>query len=325
MIFDAAPLWGEGPMKRLTENKIILVVRQTRLDELIGRYNTLEQAKFYVEHLGADFTDYLKEHDQYKRSAAVAETLLQQLGRLQVLKREFLPNFLFGAEDTVVVLGQDGLVANTLKYLGQQVVVGVNPDPSRWDGILLPFKVNELSLIIPEVFRNERKIETVTMAKAELTNGQSLHAVNDFFIGAKTHVSARYSVRIGDRKENQSSSGIIVSTGLGSTGWLKSVLAGAAGIAGAATHQSIRIEEMGRFPWNAEYLCFSVREPFPSGTTGTSIVYGRINRNKPMNLESHMAGNGVIFSDGIENDFLEFNSGMRATIQLADKCGHLIV
>jgi len=312
-------------VRRLTENKIILIIRQTRLDELISRYNTLEQAKFYIEHLGADFTDYLQEHDQYNRSVVVAETIMQQIGRVQVLKREFLPNFTFGNDDTVVVLGQDGLVANTLKYLEQQVVVGVNPDPARWDGVLLPFQVDDLGLIIPEIFKNQRKIETITMAKAELTNGQSLYAVNDFFIGAKTHVSARYCVSIGGKQENQSSSGIIVSTGLGSTGWMKSVLAGAAGIAGAIANKNIQIEDGGRFAWDAGQLRYSVREPFPSGTTGTSIVYGQITKRKPMTLESQMAGNGVIFSDGVENDFLEFNSGMRATIQVANRCGHLVV
>ena len=312
-------------MKRLTENKIVLIVRQTRLDELITRYNTLDQAKFYIEHLGADFSDYLREHDQYKRAVAVAETVLQQLGRLQTLKREFLPNFMFGATDTVVVLGQDGLVANTLKYLEQQVVIGVNPDPARWDGILLPFQVEDLIKIIPEVFLSQRQTSTVTMAKAELTDGQSLYAVNDFFIGAKTHVSARYTVSIDDREENQSSSGIIISTGLGSTGWLKSVLAGATGIAGTIINQNIEVEDQGRFAWDAEYLQYSVREPFSSRTTGASVVFGSIMKHRPMGLESHMAGNGVIFSDGLESDFLEFNSGMRASIKVADKSGHLVI
>ena len=311
-------------MKRLTENKIVLVTRQTRLDELIARYNTLEQAKFYVEHLGADFSDYLQEHDQYKRSVAVAETLLQSLGRVQVLRREFLPNFLFGEEDTIVVLGQDGLVANTLKYLYRQVVIGVNPDPKRWDGILLPFLVDDLTQIVPEVFNRQRQIKTVTMAKAELTDGQRLYAVNDFFIGAKTHVSARYSVNIAGRQEDQSSSGLIVSTGLGSSGWLRSVLTGAAGIASTFTKQPITAEQEGRLSWDAEQLCYSVREPFPSGTTGTSIVFGRITKQEPMTLVSRMTGNGIIFSDGIEADFLEFNSGMGATIQVADKVGRLV-
>lgn len=53
-----------------------------------------------------------------------------------MIDRSLLPNFLFGDDDIVVAIGQDGLVANTLKYLTEQVLIGVNPDPHRWDGIL---------------------------------------------------------------------------------------------------------------------------------------------------------------------------------------------
>jgi hypothetical protein len=38
-----------------------------------------------------------------------------------------------------------------------------------------------------------------------------------------------------------------------------------------------------------------------------------------------MPENGVIFSDGIEADFLEFSSGMVASIGVADRCGRLVV
>ena len=44
-------------MNRLTDNKIVLVTRPTRLAELVIRFNTVSQAKFYVEHQGADFSD----------------------------------------------------------------------------------------------------------------------------------------------------------------------------------------------------------------------------------------------------------------------------
>src|SRR5258708_37385871 len=101
-------------MNRLTENKIVLVVRRTRLDELVARFNTAAQARFYVEHLGADFSDYLREDEHYKQSLADAERVLGGGGRLQVLDRVYLPNFIFGKDDVIVVLGQDGLVANTV-------------------------------------------------------------------------------------------------------------------------------------------------------------------------------------------------------------------
>jgi NAD kinase len=301
-------------MGRLSERKIVLVVRETRLDDLVKRYNTLSQARFYIEHLGADFSDYVTEDKIYKTAIKSAEATLSGFGRLQVLDRRFVPNFMFGDDDVIVVLGQDGLVANTLKYLDRQPVVGVNPDPGRWDGVLLPFEAGDLEKIIPEVLSGQRRISDITMAKAELSDGQRLYGVNDLFIGARTHVSARYSVEVGGRMEVHSSSGIIVSTGLGSTGWLKSILAGAAGIAHEASGQNIHLSISDSIKWDARYLYYSVREPFPSRRTSASIVFGRITENSPMTLVSQMPGNGVIFSDGIEHDFLEFNSGMTARV-----------
>ena len=215
-------------MNRLTDNKIVLVTRPTRLAELVIRFNTVSQARFYIEHQGADFTDYLREDATYHRALSNAQAALAQVGRVQIVDRGFLPNFVFAPEDIVVTLGQDGLVANTLKYLNGQPVVGVNPDPERWDGRLLPFRVSDLSKVMPEVVLRKRPTKSVTMAKAALNNGQSLYGVNDLFIGPKTHCSARYLIRNGEASETQSSSGVIVSTGMGSTGWLKSLLTGAA-------------------------------------------------------------------------------------------------
>lgn len=312
-------------MARLTENKIILVKRKTRLEDIIARYNTLEQARFYIEHLGADFSDYVNEDERYKESIRQASSELENLGRVQILEREYLPNFIFGERDIVVAIGQDGLVANTLKYLSTQLLIGVNPDPGRWDGILLPFNVSDLRLVVRDVFNMKRPIKEVSMAKATLNDGQSIYAVNDLFIGQRTHLSARYRLEIKGRKEQQSSSGIIVSTGLGSTGWMKSVLTGAAGISRNASGNRPDIKNEKKMGWDANYLYFSVREPFPSKTTGTELVFGRVSGNSPLKILSQMPENGVIFSDGIESDYILFNSGIEATISVAEKKGHLVV
>ncbi len=291
----------------------------------MARFNTVGQARFYVEHLGADFDDYELEHNNYKTALAEAESALRFYGRVQVLDRAFLPNFIFGRDDMVVVLGQDGLVANTMKYLTQQRVIAVNPDPVRWDGVLLPFEVEDLDALVPEIFAGLRTFREITMARAELNTGQVLHAVNDLFVGQKSHVSARYSISIGGEAEQQSSSGIIVSTGLGSTGWLKSCLAGAREIVGAMGFHAGTDALLDGFGWESDYLFYTVREPFPSRTSGATMVFGKVTAQNPMNLVSQMPENGVIFSDGIEADFLEFNSGTRAVISVAEKRGCLVV
>jgi NAD kinase len=321
-------------MNRLTDNKIVLVTRPTRLAELVIRFNTVSQARFYVEHQGADFSDYLREDEIYHRALMETHAALAQIARVQTVDRAFLPNFVFAPDDTIVTLGQDGLVANTLKYLDGQPVVAINPDPERWDGRLLPFRVSDLPKLMPEVIRRERATRAVTMAKAALNNGQTLHAVNDLFIGPKSHTSARYIIRSGDAAECQSSSGVIVSTGLGSTGWLKSLLTGAAAITQSAngtlarepiTKEKIRLKVKSEFAWDADYLYYTVREPFPTKTTGATLVFGRVTPETPLQIESRMPEHGVIFSDGIESDFLEFNSGAQAMITLAEKKGALVV
>ena len=118
-------------MQRLTETKIVLVVRETRLEELKVRFNTVSQARFYVQQQGGNFEDYEQEDTVYHAAVQQAHQQLSLLGRVQVVHRTFLPNFIFGPEDIAVAVGQDGLVANTLKYLHGQPLVGVNPDPAR--------------------------------------------------------------------------------------------------------------------------------------------------------------------------------------------------
>lgn len=312
-------------MNRLSENKIILVKRRSRLEELIVRYNTIEQARFYIEHLGADFSDYVLEDKTYKQAVIEAYNSLEHSGRVQILDREYVSNFIFGREDIVVVIGQDGLVANTLKYLTDQLLIGVNPDQARWDGVLLPFAVSDLNKLIPDVLRGKRPIKEVTMAKASLNDGQVLHAVNDLFIGQKTHVSSRYQVRLGSKEESQSSSGIIISTGLGSSGWLKSILTGAASIVNKVSELEINVSPEIKIEWGAPQLYFSVREPFPSRTSQTNLIFGTVTRDIPLQIVSQMPENGVIFSDGIESDFLQFNSGIEATISISEKKGHLVI
>ncbi len=307
----------------MMEPKLVLVSQKTRLEELIYRFNTEGQVRFYLEHHGADYGEYLREHQRYTAAVQTVQFQLEEIGRVQRIDRSVVSRFLFGPEDVVVCVGRDGLVANVLKYLTVQPLVGVNPDPDRWDGVLLPFRPEDMKKLLPEVCLRRRACKQITLAQAQLSDGQQLLAVNDLFIGRRTHASARYTLRCQGKAENQSSSGIIVSTGLGSTGWLKSVLAGAAGVArfygGAAGAYS------GSFAWDARELRFAVREPYPSRSTGAELVFGRIAAGQQLEIMSQMPEDGVIFSDGMEADSLEFTAGITASIGIAKTRGKLVV
>lgn len=303
-------------------NKIVLVTRKTRLNELIYKYNTMEQAKFYIEHMGADFSDYIREDKKYQEAVEKVTCVSEKYARVQQIDRDFLPNMIFGKNDIVIAVGQDGLVANVLKYLDGQPLIGVNPDTARWDGILLPFEAGEVEMILLKVLGGNHSLKEITMVQAKTQDGQTMLAVNDLFVGQKTHVSARYDITWNQKTEYQSSSGVIISTGLGSTGWYRSVMTQAAGISAAFGGGGSYGEHMG---WGEDKLVFVVREPFPSRSTKTEIVYGKLARTDTFKILSKMPGNGVVFSDGIETDAIEFNSGTEITIQIAPKKGILVV
>ena len=68
-----------------------------------------------------------------------------------------------------------------------------------------------------------------------------------------------------------------------------------------------------------------MRAPFPSNTSSTDLVFGSVSNDTPLRLESLMAENDVLFSDGIQDDFIAFNSGCAVELGISDRVGRLIV
>jgi NAD kinase len=301
--------------------KLVLVTRKTRLEELVERFNTRAQAKFYLEHAGGDFTDYEREDDAYRRALELLRRTLEFEMPQQLLDRALVPTFRFQREDVVVTLGQDGLVANTAKYAGEQPIVGVNPEPSRFDGVLLPFLPEQARPAVAKVLEAKARVRHVTLAEARLNDGQRLLAFNDLFLGARSHVSALYRITRGKQSERQSSSGVLVATGAGSTGWISSVFNMASGVAQFCGGEAFRGIKM---PWEDQRLLYVVREPFLSRHSEISMVAGTLAEGEELTVESMMPSGGAIFSDGMEADFLEFNSGFTATIRAAAQRAHLV-
>jgi NAD kinase len=329
------------------DQKIVLVTRPTQLADLRRRFSTREQAKFQIVsskkrelsrraiaddvELGALAEEAFREvdlaADQY--DSAVRQ-LRQDLDLsdfdlpVQTVDRDFLPNFVFGPADVVVTVGQDGLVANTAKYAQGLPIVAVNPDPQRIDGVLLPFRTDQARAAVRAVLQGKARYRDVTMAEAVLDDGQRLLAFNELFVGCRTHVSARYKLTTGDgQTEPQSSSGMIVSTGAGSTGWLSSVMNMAAAVAGCFGRPGAPPSV--RMAWEDPRLVYVVREPFVSRTSRADLVAGTIDPGHELAIESDMPANGVIFSDGVEADYLEFNAGAVARIRAAAGRARLIV
>lgn len=302
--------------------KIILVTRKTRLTELIERFNSKGQAKFYIEHSGGDFSEYVDEDSTYQYALENLRKSLDIGLKLQTIDRDFLSNFLFTEKDLIVTLGQDGLVANTAKYVGKQPIVAVNPDPKRFDGVLLPFQLSQARKAVQTTIENKSRVKSITLAEVSLNDGQKLLAFNDLFIGARSHVSARYSIKFGSKVEVQSSSGLIVSTGAGSTGWLSSVFNM---VRSVCAFTGVESKAELKLAWEDPRLVYVVREPFISKHSKANLVAGMLQPGQQLVIESLMPSGGVIFSDGIETDYLPFNSGLIANINASKNSACLVL
>jgi NAD kinase len=306
-------------------DKLVLVTRKTRLEELVARFNTRAQARFYIEHMGLDFGDYEREHEAYLAAlAATRGALSGLLPKLHEVERALLPNFLFSPGDLVAAVGQDGLVVNAAKYVGGRPILAVNPDPSRYDGVLLPFNPARIRRGAEALLRGRARVAEITMAEASLNDGQALLAFNDFLVGHRTHASALYRLAFRGREEPQSSSGILISTGAGSTGWLSSAQNMAEAVAGLLAGRRPSLPRL-RLEWSDPRLAFVVREPFLSRASAVGLAAGLLEAGEALTIESRMPEGGVIFSDGVEADAVAFNAGAVATIRAAKERARLVL
>jgi hypothetical protein len=334
---------------------IAVVTRETRLDGLKARWATTRAAAFRLQQaVGhefelrrqrmakrgrplkkadeqvvlaavaalADESEYESEDEIYQRTVRELMTELDLGYPVKKIDRTFLPNFDFGRCVLVVVIGQDGLVANTAKYVGDLPIVAVNPDPARNDGVLLPFQVREARSAVRRVLDHKAPTREITLAEVNTNDGQRMLAFNDFFVGCSSHVSARYTIEAESQIESQSSSGILVSTGAGSTGWLSSLFnmtAGFCRFAGGREPQRVVLT------WEDRRLVWAVREPFRSKHSSADLVAGFLDEKNELVIGSQMPTGGVIFSDGVESDFLEFNSGSIARFTISKQRARLVV
>jgi NAD kinase len=292
--------------------RVVIITRQTEVEGLLEMHATMGQARFFLEQRKRSPEPAIARQEAQQSTLQKIEAIVPSSWRRVRIQRQDVDRFLFEPDDIVVAVGQDGLVANVAKYLHGNPVIGINPDPNRNPGILVPHRPARFEELLDLTIQRQATIEQRTMVEARLEDGQSLVAVNEVFIGHHSHQSARYELKWGEQSEKQSSSGVIVTTGTGSTGWAKSI------------HQERHSALDLPLP-TAQRLCFFVREAWPSIATGASLTEGALEANQQLEIISGMENGGVIFGDGIESDYLEFSWGERAHIGVAKQRLHLVI
>ncbi|MFF4360493.1 hypothetical protein [Streptomyces sp. NPDC001604] len=284
--------------------RVVLVHRTTEYEELVAHHGTHGQAAFFLSSRGRDIAEVAERHRRTRRALAEVTAAVPLTWRQAQVERGDLDRFLFAPEDVVVVVGQDGLVANVAKYLAGQPVVGIDTDPGRNPGVLVRHRPADAAALLPAV--RTSAVDELTMVEAVADDTQRIVALNEIYLGAAGHQTARYRLGLegdGGVVEAQASSGVLVGTGTGATGWIRSVWQER----GAALSLPRPTDDR---------LLWFVREAWPSPATGTSLVAGELAASARLTLtvESERL---IAFGDGMEQDALQLTWGQSVRVGTA--------
>ena len=291
--------------------RVVLVSRPSELDELLGRHGTRAAAGFFLRQRGRDLDEVAARHEALRAALTAAGAAIPAAWRRGHVDRDDLHRFLFGPEDIVVAVGQDGLVANVAKYLDGQPVIGLDPEPGRNAGVLVRHAAEATGDLLREAAAGAAEARSLTMVSATLDDGQELTGLNEVYIGHPTHQSSRYIIGTSDgRRERHSSSGVVVGTGTGATGWCASI--------------SRQRADSPPLPEPQDpALCWFVREAWPSPATGVALTSGRLASGEYLELTSE-GERAVVFADGVETDHLTLAWGQRVTVTVSPRRLHLL-
>ncbi|MCX5409752.1 hypothetical protein OHA37_38595 [Streptomyces sp. NBC_00335] len=293
--------------------RAVLVHRRTEYEELLARHGTHGQAAFFLSSRGRSIDEVARRHERTRQALREVAAAVPLTWRSSRVERADLDRFLFAPEDVVVVVGQDGLVANTAKYLRGQPVVGIDTDPGRNPGVLVRHRCADTAALLRAAIAAGGRAEELTMVEAVADDTQRLLALNEIYLGSYGHQTARY--RLGSDGDNgpgeaQASSGVLVGTGTGATGWLRSLWLERGSSAGLPA------------PCEQRLLWF-VREAWPSPATGTTRVAGELGRGQGLQLTVE-SDRIVVFGDGMESDALELTWGQSVRLGIAGTSLHLV-
>ena len=285
--------------------RAVVVHRRSELDELVDRHGTRGQVEFFLRTRGRDLADVQARHDALDDALRVTRAAVPTDWRRGDVERSDLHRFAFDPGDVCLVVGPDGLVANTAKYLRDQPVIGVDPEPGRNAGVLVRHRAAQVARALADVMRGEAVVEARALVRASLDDGSSLDALNDVYVGHVGHQSARYRLTTPDGDERQSSSGVVVTTGTGATGWATSLARGRADAPALPGHAD-------------DTLAWFVREAWPSPTTGAARTAGLLTARQELAIvvESDAL---VLFGDGLEADRLTATWGQTVRLGVSER------
>lgn len=284
-------------------SKIIIVPKMSKYEWDLHRYNlTHEQLikKYAQDNIDAD--RILKSHDRQKESL---NSLQKYFHNFQFVSRENFTRETARNADIIIALGGDNHLQYVSHFIDSTLLMGVNSDTARSEGALTYFTAEDFEKILLKIEKDDFDIEEWQRLECIL-NGTSISlTTSEYFLGENARkFMSRHILKIGDKEEEQKGSGLLVSTGAGSTGWYDSEC-------------RYLYPDGNIFPKTSKYARFLNTAPYRGKLNGYSMLEGKLEEGMELTVYSLNDSKGIVTSDSIED--YDFNIGAKAVIKLSKK------
>ena len=238
---------------------------------------------------------------EQKSTLKIVKSILKKyMLKYALANRDKLNKNQFKDRDLIIAVGGDGTFLRTAHFIDKQLLLGVNADVKNKEGFFMKSDKKDFEKKLKKIIKGNFKIKKLPRLEAYINNKKiETLAINEFFIGSrKAYHAAKYVLRIGNKKERQKSSGILVATPTGSYAW-----------ANSCCNKTL--------PLNSKDCQFIVREPYEAKVfKNYKLKYGVLKKNQKVVIISEML-DGILVADSVSKEY-SLKNGSKAIVKLSN-------
>lgn len=200
--------------------------------------------------------------------------------------------------DLIIAIGGDGTFLRAAHHIGSTPVLAVSSDIRYNEAFYAQATPANFVRKFKMLLKGKFKIRKLPRLQVKL-NGSYLQlmAINEVFVGSRhPYHTSRYWITIHGKKEFQKSSGVLITTRTGSTGWAKS-----------AYKKSLNIQKNG--------FGYVVREPYIGRLTKSKLLGGTLPRKDVVKITSSLH-EGIVVIDSSEKVH-KFTNGDKLEVKIS--------
>ncbi len=280
----------------------LIILKKTKFELDEERYPDRE---FYAKITSLQNNCYERIYRSHLRQLESRKILQEIFGHENCVFRDEFDRKNPSDYEYLIALGGDNHFTYVAHYAKGTKVIGCNSDVKTSRGVLLGFSPEMLRNAVENNFQDTEIMEwSMIYGRLDYPEGtfmETVGCVNEISIrNMSPDLTSRYLIRYKDSQEEQKSSGLLLYTGAGSTGWYSSCL----GLSG---------NDQQKFPKDAPYFGVFAREL--SHRARLNFKLNDFIANGSITVISEM--NGGISIDSLPERIYHFPPGTIGTFQLS--------